>query len=178
MSSLSDLEAIFTDGIHRKDGTAVQLDAIFETNDLIGIYFAKFESNTSKIATDAILTFYKDIRAKGQKFEIILLSADESQEEYNENYKPMPWLAAPWNPAVAARFSRKQWVFAPPRMLLFTSDGQVTSREGVALVQAFPEKYPWKDRMSLNRCLFKLSGRVLIALLAIAALYGILLSAI
>lgn len=46
--------------------------------------------------TPKLIDTYKALQQQEKNFEIVFLSSDRSEEAFNEYFKEMPWLAAPY----------------------------------------------------------------------------------
>jgi hypothetical protein len=175
---LTDLCELFKDGIVDKYGASLDLSTLIESNEFVGIYLASIEDRGTRNSEEQVLEFYQTQKQQGKAFELIYLSCCDDEEVDANTYRSMPWPRAPFNPDVSGAFMRKFWAFAAPRIILFSPDGTVFSKEGLSLIRGFPELYPWPDRCNLNRWLFKWGIRLFGSVLIFGLLYELLMAAV
>eukprot|EP00045_Choanoeca_perplexa_P018367 m.289287 g.289287 ORF g.289287 m.289287 type:complete len:187 (-) comp17796_c0_seq1:11536-12096(-) len=169
---------LFEDGIVDKYGAPLDLATLIESSEMVGVYLADISERGTRNSEQQILEFYETQKQEGKAFEIIYLSCCDHEDVDANTYRDMPWPRVPYNPDVTSAFMRKFWTFTAPRMVLFSPDGSVFSKEGVSLIRGFPHLYPWPDRCNLNRWAFKWGTRLLGSLLLFGLLYGLLMAAV
>ena len=69
--------------------------------------------------------FYNEVNAAGKKLEMIFLSCDEAQHEYDEYTATMPWKALPFKDPKINSLSTKYNVTGIPRLVIISKDGKV-----------------------------------------------------
>ena len=47
--------------------------------------------------TPELTACYKELKSQGKNFEIVFCSSDHDEQQFNDYYKDMPWLAIPLN---------------------------------------------------------------------------------
>ena len=65
-------------------------------NKVVGIYFSAHWCGPCRQFTPMLVEFYNNFKAMGAPMEIIFVSADQNQEEFNKYYETMPWVAMPF----------------------------------------------------------------------------------
>ncbi|KAL1539357.1 protein-disulfide reductase [Salvia divinorum] len=77
-----------------KDGIKVPV------SDLVGrtvlLYFSAHWCPPCRAFLPALVQAYKDIKGKGEAFEVIFISSDRDQASFDEFFSKMPWLALPF----------------------------------------------------------------------------------
>jgi nucleoredoxin len=75
--------------------------------------------------TPIFADLYTELNADGKVFEVIFLSGDRTDDEYNKYYAEMPWLALPRGDARLAGIAKKFEVKGVPRLIVLKLDGTV-----------------------------------------------------
>jgi nucleoredoxin len=61
---------------------------------------------------------YKHLKNENKKIEIIYISSDKSQQEFDDNFAEMPWLAIPFdNPGIEV-IKKKYSIYGIPNLLV------------------------------------------------------------
>ncbi len=112
----------------------------------IALYFASRSSLPSKGFLPQLIKIYQKLQADKKPFEIIFVSADKSDDGYNEQLAQMPWLAVPYTDterlaALTDYFKIKEQpsvVIIDPSLNIVEADGRRVlgaDREG--------DNFPW-----------------------------------
>ncbi len=109
------------------------VDPVEATKDakLIGIYFSMHNCPPCRMFTPVFAELYNEINQDGKTIEVIFCSGDKTQEEYDEYYGEMPWLALPKGDARLAPIAKKFEVKGVPRLIIIKPDGTVLEQNGV-----------------------------------------------
>uniref|UniRef100_A0A493TZG3 Nucleoredoxin n=1 Tax=Anas platyrhynchos platyrhynchos TaxID=8840 RepID=A0A493TZG3_ANAPP len=70
----------------------------------VGVYFSAHWCPPCRSLTRVLVESYRKIKEAGQKFEILFVSADRSEDSFKQYFSEMPWVAVPY--ADEARRSR------------------------------------------------------------------------
>eukprot|EP00746_Dinoflagellata_sp_MGD_P122117 gnl/MRDRNA2_/MRDRNA2_57089_c0_seq1.p1 gnl/MRDRNA2_/MRDRNA2_57089_c0~~gnl/MRDRNA2_/MRDRNA2_57089_c0_seq1.p1 ORF type:complete len:367 (+),score=64.91 gnl/MRDRNA2_/MRDRNA2_57089_c0_seq1:77-1177(+) len=115
----------------------------------VAIYFTAKWCRPCKHFMPQMRKAYKE-NLQGKGVEIVLVSLDHNQQEFDWYYEQMPWLALPYADrekelALVKEFS----VSAIPRVIFYNPEGNVTTEDGKAIcdLDPFGDKYPdgpWK----------------------------------
>ncbi|XP_044539370.1 nucleoredoxin-like, partial [Gracilinanus agilis] len=62
----------------------------------VGVYFSAHWCPPCRSLTRVLVESYRKIKESGQKFEIIFVSADRSEDSFKQYFSEMPWLAVPY----------------------------------------------------------------------------------
>ena len=60
----------------------------------VGIYFSAHWCPPCRNFTPVLAEFYNEVNKNGKVFEVIFISSDQSEDQFNEYYESMPWVAA------------------------------------------------------------------------------------
>ncbi|XP_059511216.1 nucleoredoxin [Stegostoma tigrinum] len=103
--------------------------------------------------TRVLVETYRKIKEMGQKFEIVFVSADRSEESFKQYFNEMPWLAVPYTDE--ARRSRLNWNFSIqgiPTLLILDQEGKIVTRQGrpAVLNDIDCKEFPWHPKPVLE----------------------------
>lgn len=128
--------ALFGDRIQNASGEAVAVESLNET--VVGLYFSALWCPPCRIFTPKLIEAYGAIREAGHAFEIILVSADRTEEQmtrYMTEYG-MPWLAVPFGAEHRHSLPRLHRVSGIPALVIVDVNGDVLAYDGVESVEA------------------------------------------
>uniref|UniRef100_A0A3Q2W280 Nucleoredoxin n=3 Tax=Haplochromini TaxID=319058 RepID=A0A3Q2W280_HAPBU len=63
----------------------------------VGVYFSAHWCPPCRSLTRVLVESYRTVKESGQKFEIVFVSADRSEESFKQYFSEMPWLAVPYS---------------------------------------------------------------------------------
>ncbi len=125
------VEELFgTTPVTSKAGPVNPVEA-FKGAKLIGIYFSMHNCPPCRQFTPVFAELYKEINESEKVIEVIFLSGDKTQEEYDEYYGEMPWLALPKGDSRLPPIAKKFEVRGVPRLIILKPDGTVVEQNGV-----------------------------------------------
>ncbi len=83
------LKELFNESVHDKNGSKVDLDSL--TGKTVGIYFSAHWCPPCRGFTPVLADFYTQ-HQKDLNLEIVFVSSDRDENDFNNYYKDMPWL--------------------------------------------------------------------------------------
>ncbi|KAK3274000.1 hypothetical protein CYMTET_17793 [Cymbomonas tetramitiformis] len=101
---------------------------------LIGVWVSANTCETCTSQLPHVLQRYPDIQASGDDFEMVFLSDDETQADFDDHYGEMPWLAVPYEDR--ARISSFANTYQEPgysfrfSLLIFNDKGELVTKAG------------------------------------------------
>lgn len=107
---------------------------VLENVEYIGLQFSSYWCPPCKMLHRKLANVYKEINLKGKIFEIIYLSSDKNEDDYNEFLKHMPWLAVPYNEDFQEELYNKYKISGVPAQVILDRKGKllsVNAREGI-----------------------------------------------
>jgi nucleoredoxin len=110
----------------------------------VALYFSAHWCPPCRGFTPRLAKIYNNLINAKKNFEVVFVSSDSSQEQFDEYFAEMPWLALPYaererKGELSSEFS----VSGIPMLLLFSPDGELYESAGRAKVSAAPAGFPW-----------------------------------
>ncbi|CAL8334979.1 unnamed protein product [Boreogadus saida] len=119
----------------------------------VGVYFSAHWCPPCRSLTRVLVESYRAIKESGQKFEIVFVSADRSEESFQQYFSEMPWLAVPYSDeARRSRLNRLYGIQGIPTLILLDAEGHMITRQGRVEVLNDPGclLFPWHPRAVLE----------------------------
>mmetsp|Transcript_129341 Transcript_129341/g.241959 ORF Transcript_129341/g.241959 Transcript_129341/m.241959 type:complete len:372 (+) Transcript_129341:2-1117(+) len=122
-SAESDLLASAT--LIKKSGMVAPADALEDK--LVGIYFSAHWCGPCRHFTPVLRSFYEILKAQGKAFEIVFVSSDSSEDEFEEYFDNFhgDWLAVEYGSPEQQALSKFYQVNAIPTLLIVDNKGTV-----------------------------------------------------
>lgn len=112
-----------------QDGTAV--DPSHFNDKIIAFYFSAHWCGPCRNFTPRLAERYQKLIEEGEKFEIIFVSADETDDEAMDYFKTMPWKMLHFDQRdLESQLSQRFEVRGIPSLVLVESDGTLITTEG------------------------------------------------
>ncbi|KAI7800378.1 Tryparedoxin [Triplophysa rosa] len=119
----------------------------------VAVYFSAHWCPPCRSLTRVLVESYRKVKESGQKFEIVFISADRSEESFTQYFSEMPWLAVPYtDEARRSRLNRLYGIQGIPTLILLDTEGHMITRQGRVEVLNDPEcrLFPWHPRPVLE----------------------------
>jgi len=130
--------------IKNKQGETVDVSTIPE-DAVIGLYFSAHWCPPCRGFTPQLATFYKKAKENGKHFEVIFLSSDQNEAQFNEYYGEMPWLTIDFGSPKKEELSKKYEVRGIPTLILLDKNGKIIDKEGRGKVSGDYKDFPFKN---------------------------------
>jgi nucleoredoxin len=128
----------------RADGS--EENAEFLEGKYVGLYFSAHWCGPCRGFTPTLANTYNTLKGQGTNFEIIFVSSDRSEPQFNEYLQEMPWLALPYaNRAAKSQLSSKFGVQGIPTLVILDPDQKVVTKKARGAIGADPSgaNFPW-----------------------------------
>jgi nucleoredoxin len=129
-----------------KDGSTVKASSL-ASFDVVGLYFSAHWCPPCRAFTPKAGETYKQAKKDGKSFEVVFVSSDKDQSQFDEYFETMPWLALPYDKRdLKSKLSKKFKVSGIPMLVLLDGKtGKVISKDGRAALMKDPkaELFPW-----------------------------------
>jgi nucleoredoxin len=118
------------------------------TDKLILLYFSASFCGPCRRFTPTLKEFYSSNQT-GEDFEVVFLSMDKSQKDYETYTSDMPWYALPFtenNKQLTKALAARYGVQGIPHLVIFDKDGSMLQQDAVSLLMDNPEAFPWRPK--------------------------------
>ena len=104
-----------------------------------GLYFSAHWCPPCLGFTPKLINFYNVVNKNNKQLEIIFVSSDKSEAEFNEYYDSMPWLSIPFKDESIQNLKETFEIMGIPTFLVFNSDGKLIDGKARTTVE---NRYP------------------------------------
>ncbi|KAK1126059.1 nucleoredoxin-like [Acipenser oxyrinchus oxyrinchus] len=128
------------------DGSALE-------GSFVGVYFSAHWCPPCRSLSRVLVESYRTVKEAGQKFEIVFVSADRSEESFTQYFSEMPWVAVPsQSEGRRSLLNRLYGIQGIPTLILLDTEGKVITRQGRVEVLNDLEcrAFPWHPRPVLE----------------------------
>ena len=127
---------LIPEDIKGKDGTVK-----FSANDapFLGVYFSAHWCGPCRGFTPKLINFYEVANKDQKQIEIIFVSADRSEGEFNEYYGTMPWKSIPFGHEAIDNLNDCFEIQGIPSFLVFNKEGKLIDEKARTTVE---NRYP------------------------------------
>ncbi|XP_040995682.1 probable nucleoredoxin 3 [Juglans microcarpa x Juglans regia] len=134
------------------------------------LFFSANWCRTCKTFIPKLVQIYDMLSTRCEKMEIVFVSFDHNENQFEEHFKCMPWLAAPFDVNLSRRLSKRYHVKHLPSLIALNSDETSIEEDLVGLIEDYgAEAFPFtrSRREELKAAdTAKLEGGKLVDLLA------------
>jgi len=115
-------------------------------------YFAAFNNDVvnDEPLTPQLIELYNNAIEAGKKVEVIYVPLDIKQEQFEEFFETMPWLAIPMGDPAVKALTAKYRVSLPPKVVIIGQDDKLVTEDGVKKILQHPNQFPFSRAVSLN----------------------------
>ena len=128
------MEAKIGNTFKTKSGT-ISLEELQASADVVAVYFSAHWCPPCRGFTPVLTKFYNEVNANGKKLEIVFGSIDQSEDQFNEYFGEMPWVAIPFGDPKIRGTMDALGIQGIPNLKVFKKDGTVTDIDGRSDVQ-------------------------------------------
>jgi nucleoredoxin len=106
-----------------------------DKNQVVCLYFTAHWCPPCRAFTPILVEFYNDVNYPEKRMEVIQVSSDKDQEQFNEYFGPLPWLAIPFNDPRLKNLKTQFNIKGIPVLILLNRDGTLALGSARADVQ-------------------------------------------
>jgi len=130
---MSDFKSILGSEIKGKEGS-ISTDLPLNCK-VLGFYFSAHWCPPCRNFTPMLSEFYKKVKGMGVDFEIIFVSSDRKENDYNSYYNEMPWLAIPFGDSRINSLKTMYEIAGIPTLIFVNpKTGELLTMEGTDIV--------------------------------------------
>ena len=104
-----------------------------------GLYFSAHWCPPCRGFTPKLINFYEVANKTNKQIEIIFVSSDKSEAEFNEYFGTMPWLSIPFKDEAIQNLKETFEIMGIPTFLVFNSEGKLIDSKARMTVE---NRYP------------------------------------
>ena len=118
-------------------------DAMLDGIEVVGLYFSASWCPPCQQTTPLIGEAYRLLKGRGKALEVVFVSLDNSEEEYDAYRAKMPFPALPFGGKRPAGLSELFEIRGIPSLVLLDREGRLISTDGVRLLRKHARAFPW-----------------------------------
>ena len=104
-----------------------------------GLYFSAHWCRPCRNFTPKLKNFYEVVNKNQKQIEIIFVTSDKSEAEFNEYFGSMPWISLPFKDESIDNLKQTFEVMGIPTFLVFNSEGKLIDDKARTTVE---NRYP------------------------------------
>ena len=104
-----------------------------------GLYFSAHWCPPCRNFTPKLINFYEVVNKTQKQIEIIFVTSDKNEAEFNEYFGTMPWLAVPFGNEAIQNLNDVFGIQGIPYFLVFNNEGKLIDAKGRTTVE---NRYP------------------------------------
>eukprot|EP01017_Pseudomicrothorax_dubius_P018212 TRINITY_DN2022_c0_g1_i11.p1 TRINITY_DN2022_c0_g1~~TRINITY_DN2022_c0_g1_i11.p1 ORF type:complete len:263 (-),score=54.79 TRINITY_DN2022_c0_g1_i11:24-812(-) len=115
------------------DGGKSRVDAATALSGSVRVvcfYFSAHWCPPCRAFTPKLADFYKKVNASGKQLEIVFMSCDRDEGQFNSYFAEQPWLAVQYSSSAREDLAEKYGVKGIPALFVMNADGTVARNEG------------------------------------------------
>ena len=127
---------LIPEDLKTKDGTSK-----FEPKNapFLGVYFSAHWCPPCRGFTPKLINFYEVANKEKKQIEIVFVSSDRSEADFNQYFGTMPWLAVPFGHDAIDNLNEAFEIEGIPSFLVFNSEGKLIDDKARTTVE---NRYP------------------------------------
>ncbi|XP_020228433.1 probable nucleoredoxin 1 [Cajanus cajan] len=90
----------------------------------VGLYFCMNLYGSCSDFTPRLVEVYNKLKAKGENFEVVLISLEEDEESFKEGFESAPWLSLPFKDKICGKLARFFELSTLPTLVIIGPDGK------------------------------------------------------
>ena len=113
----------------------------FDANEapFFGLYFSAHWCGPCNSFTPKLINFYKTANKEKKQIEIIFISSDRTEPDFNGYYETMPWISMPFGDEAIKTIKETFDIRGIPTFLVFNKEGKLIDDSGRTTVE---NRYP------------------------------------
>ena len=128
---MSNPYAFLGDELIGKNGAVIKSETLKDV-DAVALYFSAHWCPPCRGFTPVLAEFYNEVNENEKQLEIVFVSADQSQSQFDEYFGEMPWISVKFNKAKVQEISQKIPFSGIPYLVVLDKNGNVKNKNGRA----------------------------------------------
>ncbi|XP_031501395.1 probable nucleoredoxin 1 [Nymphaea colorata] len=130
------------DFLVKRNGDQVKVNHL--EGKVVGLYFSASWCGPCQRFTPKLVNAYEELSQRGD-FEVVFVSADEDQEEFDKYFSKMPWLAIPFSDSdIRSSLDQIFEVSGIPHLVILDGNGQLLTDDAAMMIRDYgAEAYPF-----------------------------------
>ena len=123
----------------------VDTEAALKDKKVIALYFTAAYCHSCSLFTPKLKQAIHG--PLGQSTQVVTISYDRTEDDYNDYCGKMPWLAVPFRQAAEVRglLLKFYGIQSIPALVLLNAQGELLATDGVEKVKAYPKDWPYQE---------------------------------
>ena len=153
-TKMSDLVQILGGKLVKREGEGqveVNTESLVKEGTVFGLYFSASWCPPCQLFTPNLVDWFTDLTSQGKKLEgkleIVYISSDHCEKEFEDYFKKMPWYALPYSDRARKENIVEQFLVTGIPALIFidSKTGKINTKEGRQIVTEDKEasRFPW-----------------------------------
>ncbi|KAK8947851.1 putative nucleoredoxin 1 [Platanthera guangdongensis] len=114
---------------------------------IVGLYFSLSSFEACAGFTRRLVKFYNELKERGENFEIVLVSLEEDESSFMDDFEDMPWLGIPFKDKLSEKLVRYFDLEDLPTLTVIGADGKTVNVNVVELIEDYGvEAYPFTSK--------------------------------
>ncbi|GAB4839790.1 hypothetical protein Ancab_020500 [Ancistrocladus abbreviatus] len=111
---------------------------------MVGLYFSLSSYGSCKEFNEKLVKIHKNLKEKGENFEIVWISLDREAEAFKDGFATMPWFALPIQDQTCQKLVKYFELRSIPRLVIIGPDGKTLNPDVAELISEHGiEAYPF-----------------------------------
>ncbi|XP_010553606.1 PREDICTED: probable nucleoredoxin 1 [Tarenaya hassleriana] len=135
------------DFVISRDGNTVPVSEL--EGKIIGLYFSVASYKPCTEFTGKLVEVYNKLKEMGENFEVVMISLEDDEESFKQDFETMPWLSLPFNDKSSSKLARHFMLSGLPMLVILGPDGKTRHPNVVEAVEEYgvvaypftPEKF-------------------------------------
>ncbi|KAG0471033.1 hypothetical protein HPP92_015579 [Vanilla planifolia] len=114
---------------------------------IVGLYFTLSSFEACAGFTRRLVNVYNDLKGRGENFEIVLVSLEEDESSFMDDFEDMPWLGIPFRDKLCEKLVQYFELADLPTLVIIGANGKTVNANAAELVEDYGvEAYPFNSK--------------------------------
>ncbi|PKA54053.1 putative nucleoredoxin 1 [Apostasia shenzhenica] len=114
---------------------------------VIGLYFTLSSFEGCAGFTRRLVNVYNELKGRGEKFEVVLVSLEEDEPSFMDDFEDMPWLGIPFKDKLCEKLVRYFELEDLPTLVVIGTDGSTVNRNAAEFIEDYgADAFPFSSK--------------------------------